>query len=98
MTEVAIRLESSAEGGRYVATVEGRAGEAQLVFRSLGPGLVSADHTEAPDSLRGTGAALKLVEQIVADARDRGFKIEPRCPYVASQLKRHPEWADAFLT
>lgn len=97
MTDVAIQLETTPHGGRYVGTVEGREGEAQLVFSTRGPGRVSADHTEAPDSLRGTGAALKLVEHMVDEARARGFKIEPRCPYVAAQLKRHPEWNDVFV-
>jgi len=97
MTDVAIHIENSPHGGRYVGTVEGREGEAQIVFSNRGPALISADHTEAPDSLKGTGAALALVAYMVADARARGFKVEPRCPYVAVQLKRHPEWADVFV-
>jgi uncharacterized protein len=97
MTDVAIHVETNAHGGRYVGTVEGREGEAQIVFSNRGPDLISADHTEAPDSLKGTGAALALVEYMVADARARAFKIQPRCPYVAAQLKRHPEWADVFV-
>ncbi len=97
MTDVAIRLEATPQGGRYVGVVEGREGEAQLVFTTRGSHLISADHTEAPDSLRGTGAALKLVEHLVVDARARGFKVQPHCPYVAAQLKRHPEWADVFV-
>jgi uncharacterized protein len=97
MTEVSIRLETAAHGGRYVGTVEGREGEAQLVFSNRGPNLISADHTEAPDSLRGTGAALKLVEFMVADARARGFHVQARCPYVVAQSLRHPEWSDVIV-
>ena len=55
-----------------------------------------ADHTEVPDSFRGTGAGLALVTRLVADARAEGFKIMPLCPFVNAQRKRHPEWADAF--
>jgi predicted GNAT family acetyltransferase len=97
MTDITVRIETTPQGGRYVATVEGREGEAQIVYSTRGPNRISADHTEAPDSLRGTGAALKLVEYMVADARARGFRIEARCPYVAAQWKRHPEWDDAFV-
>lgn len=96
MSAVTIRKETTPEGGRYVATVEGRAGEAELTFTRRSPDLISADHTGAPDTLRGTGAALALVEHMVADARQSGFKIVPLCPYVRAQLARHPEWRDVM--
>ena len=82
--------------GRYVAHVEGADGEARLEFTTRGPELVSADHTEAPDSMRGTGVALALVERLIADARSEGFKIIPLCPYVLAQYRRHPDWRDAM--
>ncbi len=81
---------------RYVARIDGVAGEAELVFTQRGPDVVSADHTEAPATMRGTGAALALVERLVADARREHFKIIPRCSYVAAQFKRHVEWADVM--
>jgi predicted GNAT family acetyltransferase len=94
----AIHIEKEVVGrrGRYVARVEGRDGEAELVFTVRGPGLISADHTEAPESLRGSGAALSLVEHMIADARATGFKIIPVCPYVLAQSRKHPEWSDLF--
>jgi predicted GNAT family acetyltransferase len=47
--------------------------------------------------MRGTGAGQAIVEFMVADARARGFRIMPLCPFVNAQRKKHPEWADAFL-
>lgn len=82
--------------GRYVARVEGIADEAELTFTHRGDGVISADHTGAPDSLRGTGAAAALVDHLVADARTRGFKVIPICPYVRARYEKHPEWADVF--
>ena len=78
----AARIEKHAAGahGRYVARVEGREGEAQLIFTRLGPDRIRADHTEAPESLRGTGVARALVEHMVADARASGFTIVAVCP------------------
>lgn len=96
MTAITIRKETTPEGGRYVATVDGATGEAELTFTDRGEALISADHTGAPDSLRGTGAALALVEYLVEDARRHGFKVIPVCPYVVAQLKRHPEWQDVM--
>ena len=94
--EVSIEKHVDGTHGRYVARVEGVDGEAELVFTVRGPALISADHTEAPASMRGTGAALALVERMVADARADGFKIVPRCPYVVAQSRRHPEWSDVL--
>ncbi len=88
--------EDTATGGRYVARVDGRDGEAQLIFTRPGPDLISANHTEAPASLRGTGAAQALVQHMVADARASGFKIVPVCPYVRAESRKHRDWADVF--
>ena len=94
----AVRIEKQESGrrGRYVGRIDGVDGEAQLVFTVRGPGLISADHTEAPESMRGTGAALALVEHMVADARAAGFKVVPVCPYVQAQYRKHPDWSDVM--
>ena len=97
MAEVTItREDTDARYGRYVARIAGIDAEAELTFTRHGPDRVSADHTGAPEALRGTGAAGALVDAMVADARKSGFRIVPRCSYVAARFARHPEWADAF--
>jgi hypothetical protein len=35
-----------------------------------------------------------LVDAMVADAREQGFKVGPACSYVAAKFDQHPEWAD----
>ena len=47
---------------------------------------------------RGTGLAAALVGHMVAEARAKGFRIIPLCPYVRAQYARHPDWADVFTT
>lgn len=84
--------------GRYVARVAGIEAEAELTFTRRGPALLSADHTGAPEALRGTGAAAALVERLVADARAEGVKVIPLCPYVQLLYTRNPDWADVFTT
>ena len=96
MSDVVIHKELTSAGGRYIARIDGVAGEGQLVFTTRGPNLISADHTEAPENMRGTGAALALVEHLIVDARANGFKIIPVCPYVKAQYKRHAEWSDVM--
>ena len=46
------------------------------------------DYVEAPLALRGTGAAGRLMEHIVADAKGRNYSITPICGYAASWLRR----------
>ncbi len=84
--------------GRYVARIDGVDGEAELHFTVRSPKLMSADHTEAPASMRGTSAAMALVDCMVSDARAGGFKIIPVCPYVLAQYRKHPEWSDVMTS
>ena len=51
-------------------------------------------HVEAPMALRGTGAAGRLMEGVVAHARAEGVKIVPLCSFAAAWLQRHREHAD----
>ncbi|HKT53337.1 MAG TPA: GNAT family N-acetyltransferase [Caulobacteraceae bacterium] len=53
-------------------------------------------HVEAPEALRGTGAAGRLMEGVVEHVRSLGLKIVPICPYAAAWLKRHPEHGDVL--
>jgi predicted GNAT family acetyltransferase len=47
-----------------------------------------------PPEGRGQGIAGKLLDALITDAREQGFKIVPQCSYVAAAFRRHPEWAD----
>jgi predicted GNAT family acetyltransferase len=94
MSPITITKEISDTTGRYVARIDGREGEAEITFTLLGPALISADHTNAPETLRGTGAAKALVDYMIAEARTVGFKIVPNCPYVRAQVDKNPDWRD----
>lgn len=48
----------------------------------------------APDALRGTGAAGRLMEGVAASARAEKLKIIPICGYAASWLRKHKEHHD----
>ncbi|MEM0990512.1 MAG: GNAT family N-acetyltransferase [Pseudomonadota bacterium] len=93
-----IQIERHVEGskGRYVATLDGIAGEAETTYSIASPTLVIADHTGVPDSLRGQGMARALAERLVADARAEGFKILPLCPFINAERRKHPDWQEVF--
>ncbi|WP_197042134.1 GNAT family N-acetyltransferase [Sandarakinorhabdus oryzae] len=96
MADIIITKDDGPRHGRYVARVAGIDAEAELVFTHRGPGLISADHTEAPEAMHGTGAARALVDALIADARATPFHIIPLCPYVRAQYAKHPDWQDVM--
>ena len=48
-------------------------------------------HTEVPDRLEGQGVGTALVRHAIEYIRDNHLKVVPRCPFVASYLKRNPD-------
>lgn len=86
------RHEDGAEG-EYQAHVADSEAIGRLVWVDR-DGVRYAEHTLVPPVIGGRGVAGRLVEALVADARENGFKIAPACSYVAAAFQRHPEWAD----
>jgi len=93
LDEVSITRHGDDRRGEYHAHVAGAKAIGRLTWKERG-GVRVADHTLVPKEIGGRGVALKLVEALVADARQQGFRIEPACSYVAAQFDRHPDWAD----
>lgn len=96
MADIIITREDDGRHGRYVAKVAGIEAEAELTFTHRGPSLISADHTGAPESLKGTGAAAALVDHLIAEARKQCFRIIPLCPYVRARYVKNPDWQDVM--
>jgi len=66
--------------------------DGQVVFadyRRRGNDLI-IPHVEAPPALRGTGAAGRLMQAVVEQARSEGTTLVPLCSYAAAWLRRHP--------
>lgn len=49
------------------------------------------DHVEAPEALRGAGAAGRFMEALTQKARAEGSTLVPICSYAAAWLARHPQ-------
>jgi predicted GNAT family acetyltransferase len=49
-------------------------------------------HTDVPQALQGRGMGTRLVREVLDEARERGESIVPRCPFVQSFLREHPEY------
>lgn len=79
--------------GRYELVEQGHTAYAD--YRKE-PGRLYIDYVLAPPPLRGTGAAGRLMEGVVAAAREGGLKITPLCGYAAAWLRRHSEHHDVL--
>ena len=86
------RLEEGG-AGEYRARIEGEDAIGRLLWVQRGDVRI-AEHTLVPSEIGGRGVAARLVDALVADAREQGFRILPACSYVEAAFERHPEWAD----
>lgn len=89
--EIKITYSESDTKGRYGALIPGVMSEAELTISKVSPQLIIADHTFVPDDLRGRGIAKALTLQLLADARAKGQRIVPLCPFVRSYAEKHRE-------
>ncbi|CAN5205620.1 GNAT family N-acetyltransferase [soil metagenome] len=60
----------------------------------LSDGKLILPHVEADPALRGKGTAGRLMEGVLAHAREEGLKVVPLCGYAVAFMKRHREYDD----
>jgi uncharacterized protein len=93
MTEVTITRHENGNSGEYHAHVAGNEHIGRLTWVERNGARV-AEHTIVPPAIGGRGVAALLVDALVSDAREQGFKVKPVCSYVVAKFDEHPEWAD----
>lgn len=82
------------EAGRYEARVDGEttlAGYAQYIRTSE---LIAFVHTEVAPGHEGQGIGSALVRTSLDEARAARLRVLATCPFYASWIGRHPEYAD----
>ncbi|MCC5997188.1 MAG: N-acetyltransferase [Oceanicaulis sp.] len=94
-TPIEITEERTGSKGRYLARSPGKP-DAELTYSVMNETTIIIDHTGVPDEWRGMGAGKALVERAVLDARERGVRIVPLCPFAKAQIDRNPEWQDVL--
>ncbi|NHK26622.1 N-acetyltransferase [Parvularcula flava] len=94
---MSVELKETGSGGQYYLP-DAEAGDdiAEMTFSRASDKLIIVDHTYVPDRYRGQGVGKQLVDRLIADAREKGFKIVPLCPFVKAQFQKHPEWHDVL--
>jgi len=87
-----IRHQRADDRGEFVMEREGkRVGE--LTYALAGPRMTIL-HTEVSPTLRGSGAARKLLDAAMLWARAENLKVASRCSYASAVLERTPQYAD----
>ena len=69
------------------------AGRCTYVVRD---GLWELEHTIVDPAYGGQGIAGKLVQELAAQARERGIKIVPSCSYALRTFAKNAEYADVW--
>ena len=99
---VTIAHEPRGQGGKYVASVPGENVTGYLEWEPQGgppddevaSDVRVATHTIVPRAIGGRGIGGLLVKRLIADAREKGFRIVPQCSYVAAKFDENPGWSD----
>ncbi len=80
---------------RYEAHLDGElAGVLEYIVKR---GRIALVHTEVAPTHEGRGIASQLARFALDDARRRGLRVIPICPYVRAYLERHPEDSDIVV-
>ncbi len=89
--DISVDYSETESKARYAAKAAGLSSEAELTISKVTPQLVIADHTFVPEELRGRGMAGALAERLIADARAKGQRIVPLCPFLRAYATKRRE-------
>jgi predicted GNAT family acetyltransferase len=51
-------------------------------------------HTVVAEEYEGQGVGSAIARYALEDARARGLRVRPLCPYIRGWIERHPEYVD----
>ena len=92
MSENDVRVVDVPDRRRFEILVDGkRAGFAAYRRREQ---TVELTHTEVDPAYQGQGLAGRLAATGLDQARADGLRVVPTCPYIASYIESHPDYAD----
>ncbi len=92
-TEVVVT--DAPEASRY----EARVGDLVLGFAEyrLTRDVITFLHTEVLPVAEGRGVGGRLARTALEDARARGLRVRPLCPFISAYIRRHPEYLDLVV-
>lgn len=83
------KLIKEEENRRYIIQVDDQIAKIEYIEH---PEKIFLVHTEVPAALKGQGVGSAMVKLVLEKLEEEGKPVVPLCPFVASYIKRHPEW------
>jgi predicted GNAT family acetyltransferase len=96
MTHAVLHQEIDSKGVFFIAGPEGGR-LAEMSYSRANPRLIIIDHTEVDASLAGQGIGRKLLDALVAWARETQTKVMPLCPYAKAQFDKDASIRDVLM-
>lgn len=92
MSEITARsVRNNDEAGRFEVDLDGDLAVSNYIIRGR---TIYFTHTEVPGAMEGRGIGNLLAHAALDYARANGFRVVPRCKFIAAFIKRHPEYQD----
>ena len=89
MSNNQIEVRNNTATHRYEVALDGQL--AVLTYSQRG-NQIAFLHTGVPEELEGHGIANALAHTALEDARANHHMVVPACPFVATYIRRHPEY------
>lgn len=91
--ELQLSIADNAKRHRYLV----RLGDRVVAYSEydLEPGRIVFTHTVVKPEFEGRGVGSRLAQFVLEDARSRGLRIVPVCPFIRAYLRRHHEYASS---
>ena len=80
---------------RFELVVDGARAVAQY---TLDGQVMHFTHTIVPQEVEGRGIGSRLIKGALDEARSRGLKVDPVCPFVRAYIEKHAEYGDLLAT
>ena len=80
------------EKNRFEAWLDGEL--AGVLTYTRVDGVAVYPHTKVQAQYEGRGIGGRLTKSALDDARKRGLKVDPVCPFIATYIDRNPDYAD----
>lgn len=96
MSDEPATIRDNPTSGRYELRVgDALAGYAEY---ALSPRTIVFTHTVVEEAWNGRGFGSRLARFVLDDARKRGLRVRPKCPFIRRYIEGHAEYADLVAT
>lgn len=82
--------------GHRIIAVDGGSQVGEIDYRAVDEETWAIERTNVDPDYRGGNLAVELLDTVVQEARERGFKIIPSCEFAMEQFRNNPEYEDVW--